>query len=57
MIIQIAEALLEKETLSYDDVEKLIGPPPHGKKNLIELAEFVISNQTDESHTVNPTAT
>ncbi|KAL2723505.1 paraplegin [Vespula maculifrons] len=54
---KIAEALLEKETLSYDDVEKLIGPPPHGKKNLIELAEFVISNQTDESHTVNPTAT
>lgn len=29
---QVAEALLEKETLNYDDVEKLIGPPPNGRK-------------------------
>jgi len=26
--------------LNYDDVEALIGPPPHGKKNLIEPADF-----------------
>lgn len=57
IIIQIAEALIEKETLSYDDVEKLIGPPPHGKKNFVELADFVITNQTDELNTVNPTQT
>ncbi|XP_046836751.1 paraplegin [Vespa crabro] len=54
---KIAEALIEKETLNYDDVEKLIGPPPYEKKNLVELAEFVISHQIDESNTVNPTST
>jgi spastic paraplegia 7 len=38
--IQLAEALLKKETLNYVDVEALIGPPPHGKKNLIEPLQF-----------------
>ncbi|PSN48736.1 Paraplegin [Blattella germanica] len=37
---QLAETLLKKETLNYDDVEKLIGPPPYGKKRLIAPAEF-----------------
>jgi spastic paraplegia protein 7 len=37
---QLAETLLEKETLNYDDVEKLIGPPPFRKKRLIGPAEF-----------------
>ncbi|XP_017772930.1 PREDICTED: paraplegin [Nicrophorus vespilloides] len=36
----LAEELLKKETLNYDDVERLIGPPPHGRKRLIEPAEF-----------------
>ena len=36
----MAQALLEKETLNYDDVEKLIGPPPHGKKHLISPLDF-----------------
>lgn len=36
----LAETLLEKETLNYDEVEKLIGPPPFGKKRLIGPAEF-----------------
>lgn len=39
--LQLAEALLRKETLTYDDVEKLLGPPPFGKKRLIEPAEFI----------------
>ncbi|PNF17073.1 Paraplegin [Cryptotermes secundus] len=39
----LAETLLEKETLNYDDVEKLIGPPPFGKKRLIGPAEFEVS--------------
>lgn len=42
-LLQIAEALLKKEVLNYDDVEALIGPPPHGKKNLIEPADFELS--------------
>lgn len=37
---QLAETLLKKETLNYDDVEGLIGPPPYGKKRLIEPGEF-----------------
>lgn len=45
---KLAEALLERETLTYDDVEKLIGPPPFGKKRLIEPAEF------EKSDTENP---
>lgn len=36
----MAETLLKKETLNYADVEALIGPPPYGKKRLIEPAEF-----------------
>lgn len=39
----LAETLLKKETLNYDDVEKLIGPPLHGKKRLIEPMEFETS--------------
>merc|ERR1711973_1025854 len=31
----LAQRLLEVETLNYDDVVALIGPPPHGKKNLV----------------------
>ena len=37
---QLAEALLEKETLNFADVELLIGPPPHGQKNFIEPLQF-----------------
>lgn len=29
---KVAKALMERETLSYEDIEKLIGPPPHGNK-------------------------
>ncbi|KAJ9575626.1 hypothetical protein L9F63_007560 [Diploptera punctata] len=36
----LAETLMKKETLNYNDVEKLIGPPPYGKKNLIGPEEF-----------------
>ncbi|KAL1517448.1 hypothetical protein ABEB36_001211 [Hypothenemus hampei] len=36
----LAESLIKKETLNYDEVEKLLGPPPFGKKKLIDPAEF-----------------
>ena len=36
----MAETLLEKETLNYDDVEKLLGPPPFGKKHLVSPVDF-----------------
>lgn len=36
----MAEALLQRETLNYDDVEKLLGHPPHGKKHLVSPIEY-----------------
>ena len=36
----LAQKLLEVETLNYDDVVALIGPPPHGKKNLVSPVEY-----------------
>ena len=36
----MAEELLKRETLNYDDVEKLLGPPPHGKKHLVSPADY-----------------
>uniref|UniRef100_G3PRY8 SPG7 matrix AAA peptidase subunit, paraplegin n=1 Tax=Gasterosteus aculeatus aculeatus TaxID=481459 RepID=G3PRY8_GASAC len=32
---QMANALLEREVVNYDDIEALLGPPPHGPKKLI----------------------
>jgi len=40
LLEKLAEALLEKETLNFADVELLIGPPPHGQKNFIEPLQF-----------------
>ncbi|XP_060832657.1 paraplegin isoform X2 [Bombus pascuorum] len=39
-LITLAEALLKKETLTYKDIEALIGPPPFGKKDIAELQEY-----------------
>ena len=40
LLEKMAVELLERETLNYDDVEQLIGPPPHGKKHLISPVEY-----------------
>ncbi|CAG9835500.1 unnamed protein product [Diabrotica balteata] len=50
----LAEALLVKETLNYDDVEKLLGPPPFGTKKLIEPAEFEENLRKDAGDYVTP---
>ncbi|KOC63421.1 Paraplegin [Habropoda laboriosa] len=39
-LITLAETLLKQETLTYKDIEALIGPPPFGKKDLTKLEEF-----------------
>ncbi|XP_044269257.1 paraplegin [Tribolium madens] len=52
----LAETLLKKETLNYDDVENLLGPPPFGAKHLIEPAEFEESVRKDAGDT-KPTET
>lgn len=38
--------------MNYEDVETLIGPPPFGKKNLIEQAEFEESVRKDVGDTI-----
>uniref|UniRef100_A0A2K6F144 Mitochondrial inner membrane m-AAA protease component paraplegin n=1 Tax=Propithecus coquereli TaxID=379532 RepID=A0A2K6F144_PROCO len=37
----LANALLEKEVINYEDIEALIGPPPHGPKKLIAPQRWV----------------
>ncbi|XP_050587090.1 paraplegin isoform X1 [Bombus affinis] len=39
-LITLAEELLKKETLTYKDIEALIGPPLFGKKDILELQEY-----------------
>jgi len=36
----MAEALMSRDTLNYDEVVALIGPPPHGHKRVIEPEAF-----------------
>ncbi|XP_071540541.1 mitochondrial inner membrane m-AAA protease component paraplegin [Panulirus ornatus] len=36
----LSEALLQKETLNYDDVEAILGPPQYGPKVAIEPLQF-----------------
>ncbi|KAK3085792.1 hypothetical protein FSP39_008728 [Pinctada imbricata] len=36
---KLAEALVQKESLTYEDITNLIGPPPHGDKRPKEYAE------------------
>ncbi|VDO30139.1 unnamed protein product, partial [Heligmosomoides polygyrus] len=38
----IIKPFSKKEVLNYDDVKKLIGPPPHGEKQVIELVDNVL---------------
>lgn len=48
--LQLAEALLKKETLSYDDICNLIGTPPHGHKNLVDIIDFGPEASTPNSN-------
>lgn len=36
----LAETLLKREVLNYKDIESLIGPPPFGKKNTVEMLDL-----------------
>ena len=37
----MANALLEREVVNYDDIEALLGPPPHGPKKMIVPQSWV----------------
>ncbi|CEF66541.1 Paraplegin [Strongyloides ratti] len=39
----LAKELLAKESLTYDDVKKLIGPPPFGDKDVVEMPEQIVN--------------
>lgn len=38
---QLANTLLEREVVNYDDIEALLGPPPHGPKKMIVPQSWV----------------
>ncbi|WKY07868.1 hypothetical protein Q1695_007394 [Nippostrongylus brasiliensis] len=42
LLEKIAQELLKKEVLNYDDVKNLIGAPPHGEKHVVELVDNVL---------------
>ncbi|XP_060643888.2 mitochondrial inner membrane m-AAA protease component paraplegin isoform X1 [Anolis sagrei] len=37
----LADALLEKEVINYEDIVDLIGPPPHGPKKMISPQSWI----------------
>ncbi|KAM6980487.1 mitochondrial inner membrane m-AAA protease component paraplegin [Aplochiton taeniatus] len=40
-LIMLANALLEHEVVNYEDIEALLGPPPHGPKKMISPQSWV----------------
>ncbi|CAG0895619.1 unnamed protein product [Darwinula stevensoni] len=42
---KVAEALLTREVLNYQDMEELIGPPSYPKKRLVESVQFELELQ------------
>lgn len=47
---QLASALLEREVVNYDDIEALLGPPPHGPKKMI-VPQSWVEAQRDKQDT------
>lgn len=41
VIQQLANTLLEREVVNYDDIEALLGPPPFGPKKMIAPQSWV----------------
>ncbi|KAM5210591.1 mitochondrial inner membrane m-AAA protease component paraplegin isoform 1-T1 [Hipposideros larvatus] len=44
----LANALLEKEVINYDDIEALIGPPPHGPKKMIAPLRWIDAERENQ---------
>ncbi|XP_069843942.1 mitochondrial inner membrane m-AAA protease component paraplegin isoform X2 [Dipodomys merriami] len=45
----LANALLEKEVINYEDIEALIGPPPHGPKKMIAPQRWIDAQREKET--------
>lgn len=48
--LQLASALLEREVVNYNDIEALLGPPPHGPKKMI-LPQSWVEAEKDKQDT------
>lgn len=46
----LSNALLEREVVNYDDIEALLGPPPHGPKRMI-LPQSWVEAERDKQDT------
>ncbi|XP_064414498.1 paraplegin [Latimeria chalumnae] len=40
-LLLLSRALLEREVINYEDIEALIGPPPHGSKKMIAPQSWI----------------
>uniref|UniRef100_A0A8C5WLL0 SPG7 matrix AAA peptidase subunit, paraplegin n=1 Tax=Leptobrachium leishanense TaxID=445787 RepID=A0A8C5WLL0_9ANUR len=40
-LLVLANSLLEREVINYEDIEALIGPPPHGPKKMISPQSWI----------------
>jgi len=49
IFLQLATMLLEKEVMTYGEVERLIGPPPHGAKHKVELVDSEMDSLSNNS--------
>uniref|UniRef100_A0A8D2DNX0 Mitochondrial inner membrane m-AAA protease component paraplegin n=1 Tax=Sciurus vulgaris TaxID=55149 RepID=A0A8D2DNX0_SCIVU len=45
----LANALLEKEVINYEDIEALIGPPPHGPKKMIPPQRWIDAQREQQA--------
>ncbi|VDI79957.1 spastic paraplegia 7 [Mytilus galloprovincialis] len=53
----MAEELLKNEVITYDNIKDLIGPPPHGEKNKIELVNpLAVSFEIDNNKPMEDSA-
>lgn len=49
-LTMLANALLDREVVNYDDIEALLGPPPHGPKKMI-LPQNWVEAERDKQDT------
>ncbi|XP_075045156.1 mitochondrial inner membrane m-AAA protease component paraplegin [Mixophyes fleayi] len=52
----LANALLEKEVVNYNDIEALIGPPPHGPKRMIAPQSWIEAEKDKQDSGEEPQA-
>lgn len=51
-LLQLAEELLKRETLNYEDIVKLIGPPPFPNKQKIDIIDWDDTGESGVSYDI-----